>query len=533
MPLQYTMRFTLMKMLKSAISMVLAVSLCFTGLALAENVESSLDVGMVSTKTTQLLPLMPLEKDMVSIYNLVYESLMKIDDNRMPQPYLAKEYTVVNGGKTLKFELRENLRFSDGTPLTAYDIAASGNYILENAKNDGLEDKGFYQNMRYLIKEFKAEDPMNLTVTTERAYYAALYSLTFPVVKADMVSTPNAVGSGPYVVQNFTPAQEIWLEVNPNWWQNEPQVTSIMIRFYSNNKDLITDYEYGRIDTAVTRSVAAAQYKSGISSLSISYRTNQLETLVLNHQSYPLGDVNVRKAILKALDLRSLMSRAYMGMGHRAYTPFETGTWMYEDMESSYEYDLEGAKQLLADAGWGDIDDNGTLDIINEKGETKNLVLRLAIYEDPINSVRYEIANSIKEMLAKVKISVNIQLTTMADLKPRLEAGSIDMALVAYQMDVAPDPGFMLISSNVKNGNYSRYRSNQMDELFTAYRRKENPSEFAYAAKDIQRKFAEDIPFIPLFYATGAILTRKMFTTVRDIREFEIFRGIESFSSTN
>ena len=98
-------------------------------------------------------------------------------------------------------------------------------------------------------------------------------------------------------------------------------------------------------------------------------------------------------------------------------------------------------------------------------------------------------------------------------------------------MDMVPDPGFLLMSGNTSVGNFSRYRNEDMDALFKTLRTKVDPNEFAQALAAIQQKFVEDVPFICLFYRSGAVLTRKMYTTVRDVRELELLRGIEVFSN--
>ena len=68
-----------------------------------------------------------------------------------------------------------------------------------------------------------------------------------------------------------------------------------------------------------------------------------------------------------------------------------------------------------------------------------------------------------------------------------------------------------------------------MTSLFNTLRTNQNREDYAYTMQSIQKQFTNDVPFICLFYRTGAILTRKMFTTVRSIREFELLRGIEAF----
>lgn len=97
----------------------------------------------------------------------------------------------------------------------------------------------------------------------------------------------------------------------------------------------------------------------------------------------------------------------------------------------------------------------------------------------------------------------------------KLEAGAFDLALCAFQMDVVPDVGFFLRKGNSQN--YCRYVSSEMTSLIDTLRTNQEQAEFAYTTQAIQQQFANDVPFVCLFYRSGSILTRKMFTTVRSI----------------
>ncbi len=516
--------------MKRLICLILCLAL-LPSFSLAQSVEDSLIIGMVSTRTTQVTPLIPQERDIMSLYALMYESLVTIDDNGLPQPLLCESWTETGGGKTWTFKLRENITFSDGTPLTANDVAECGNFILSLSKDEMAEDNGFYANIRYMVSSFKARDERTVEVKAARPYYGLLYSMTFPIVPASQIYSANPVGTGPYIMTGFEAGSHMLLNANPKWWQMQPQVQEITVTFYPNNKDMITAYEYGRVDTVFTRSVAAAQYRSGNTSLSISYSTRQLEVLLLNHRerSFPLDNVNVRKAIRYAINEDLISQNVYMGMTLDADTPYPSDSWLYYDQESSFVFNPDKAREILAAEGWSDLDNNGILDFpVEGAEEPKHLVLSLYVYEDPENDVRFETANMIKDMLYEVGIWVNITTSSYADTLNMLESGgSWDMCLCAFQMDVVPDMGFTLRKGNTQN--YGRYNSTAMTELIDELREKEDQAGFAYTSQEIQRQFAADVPFICLFYRSGAILTRKMFTTVRSIREFELLRGIEAF----
>ena len=255
-----------------------------------------------------------------------------------------------------------------------------------------------------------------------------------------------------------------------------------------------------------------------------------LEVLLLNHRerSFPLDSLNVRKAIRYAINIPLISSNVYMGMTLDADTPIPSDSWLYYDQESTFVYNPDKARELLAAEGWVDLDGNGVLDYpVEGAEEPKHLRLSLYVYEDPTNDVRFSTANMIADMLKEVGIDAHVETGSYTEIKQVLENGSFDMCLCAFQMDVVPDVGFFLRKGNAQN--YGNYNSSEMTSLIDALRKQENQSDFAYTTQAIQQQFAADVPFICLFYRTGAILTRKMFTTVRTIRELELLRGIEAF----
>ena len=188
---------------------------------------------------------------------------------------------------------------------------------------------------------------------------------------------------------------------------------------------------------------------------------------------------------------------------------------------------VEEARRLLDEAGWEDSDENGILDRMNAKGEAKNFSLRFYYYEEPDNDVRAEAVNQIVDSLAEVGIACRVEPMTMANLQAKLQAGSFDLALVSYAMDVCPDPGFLLMPGNT--GNYVRYKSEKMNSLCKALREEVTLDGFRQKLMEIQALFYDDCPFICLYWRTGNVISRYMYTTARDVREYELLRGIEYY----
>ena len=512
---------------------LLALVMALTPLsACAGDIAQNFSIGMISVKTTVLNPLLALERDFQSLHSLIYESLITLDDSYHPQPNLALSWST-NDGITWTFTLRDDAVFSDGTPLDAYDVAATVNEIIRLAKDDTAENKGVYASMRYTVSKAQANDAKTVVITSSRPYYGFLYAMTFPVLKQEEVQAEYPVGSGPYRAVSFSPGNFLYLSANEYWRGEEPFVSEINAFFFATNKELTNAYEYNRVDAIITRSVTTAQYRTGVTALNMDYRTRQLEVLLFNLKAYELEDVRVRKAIRYAIDPDALAQNAYYGMVSRTDTMFPANTWMYYDAsdadgEAYFSYSLEKANQLLTEAGWTDTDEDGVRDMVLE-GQKVKLSLRLWVYEEAENSVRVETANAIRDQLAKAGIEVRVTTLSFGLAKERLQAGNFDLCLAAFQMDSVPDPGFLLYGPNT--GNYGRYKSETMNNLITELRKCrtdiERGPEYKQLLDQIQAEFARDCPFVSLYFRGGAVLTRMVYTSVRDVREPEVLKGIE------
>lgn len=511
--------------IKRAAAACLAVMLLWAPMEAMGSVgrSSLLTLGMVGGSSNHSNPLVSPERDMMALSSLVYEGLVQLGDDYEPEPALAQRWESSTDGSVWTFYLREEVVFHDGTPLTAADVVATINEIKRLATEEGISYRGPYASLRYLIEGASATGDLTVEIKTNRKNYGFLYGMVFPILPASALQSTNPPGTGPYTMANFVSDNYMMLTANANWWGGPLALQEIMTVFHASNADLVSSYEYNRVDAIVTRALNAAQYRSGVSTLNITYRTKQLETLLFNYRSYELEDAKVRKAIRFAINIESLASSSYMGMVNRSDTLMPTGTWTQGGVSSVLRQDAERAKALLAEAGWGDPNENGVLTkMIN--GERKILSLSLVVYDEGSDGARLSTGQQISMMLKNVGIEARVNVHSFADAQAKLKAGSFDMALVAFNMDTVPDPGFLLISGNT--GNYMRYHSERMDKLFNELRSTMGKEAYAQKLYEIQAQFVEDCPLVSLYYRNGAIITRNMFTQARDLREPDVLRGI-------
>lgn len=511
-------------------SLLLVMALVLLHCPSASAATDSLVIGIQCIKTTDLLPLFPQDRDMLSVYDLLYDGLFTIDDDYLPQPNLVESYTQSGNGRTWTFTLRQGVHFSNGDEVTAQDVVATAQHIISCAKSD-TSNPGYYSNLRYFIKEIKARDTYTVEVRAERQYYGILYAMTFPVLPEEYLTTSNPPGTGAYVISSFTPyanghTGSMSLTLNP-YYNGVPQFQSLYFILHNTATAVVNDYQSSHVDTIFSRSLSIAQYKSSNNALAITYRTNQLECLLLNNYVSSMTS-NMRTAIRSCIDIDRIVQSVYMGMVDRTDTPFIQGTWMYNSNLSSYfQVDLEKARRLIAEDGWEDTDGDGYVDKPDKNNEAANLTYTILVYEEPDNSVRVQTANMIADMLAQIGIKATVSTMAFDKVQERLKNGNYQIALVSYAMDVCPDAGFMLMSGNT--GNYTVYRSTTMDTLCKKLRTQVTQAEYQSVLYEIQEQFAKDCPFICLFYRGGTVLTRYMYTTTRDVREGHLLDGIEAF----
>lgn len=504
----------------------LAVCLLFP-FAWADDIDKTLTFGIVSGKTKYLNPLFPEEKDFMSLTSLMYESLVEIDDNYMPKPRLAKNWEVSSDGASWIFYLRDDAKFSDGRDVTANDVIETIRLIVSLAEDKEQPKKTAFSSLRYFIHRMEASDPRTVKISTNRKNFGFIYAMTFPVLPADQLTVENPVGSGPYRVENFTPGELLMLSLKQGIGKTPYTPPFINVVMHEDNQALMSSYEFNRVESVLTRSLTAAQYRSNTSSLNFHYRTRQLETLLMNNNVLEFQDIKVREAIRYAINVDDLISYSYFDLAEKTDTPLYPGTWAYHENLKKQAPNIERANALLDEAGWIDHNKDGVREKLVD-GKTRNLKLRFIVYEESDNNVRISTANQIASILKSIGIQCNksfsADVLSYSDALARLRAGTFDLALVAYNMDSVPDPGFLLMKRNT--GNFARYSSDEMDDLFKTLRKSPSQDSYRSTLYKIQELFYKDCPFICLYYRRGAILTRKLFTEERVLTEPNIFRGI-------
>lgn len=335
------------------------------------------------------------------VLSLVYESLFVLGSGYQPEPVLCDQFAVSEDGLTYRLTLCPGVTFSDGSPLTAADVAASLN---------AARDSDYYGSRFSKVASFNDLDDDTLEILLLRAYENLPAILDVPIVKADTVSEDRPLGSGPYAFSQEEGA--LRLRRNRNWWQKEraPVEYDTILLTAANDPSQVRDsFEFGS-----TSLVCADLNAPNAVGFRCDYELWDCPTTIMQYLGFNLGsgiftDRTFRASVTHIIDRETLTSSVYKGFAQAAYLPCAPDSPYYDtDLAETYSYDEELYRQARAGVTIsGDYD--ATL---------------LVCSADP---ARVETAHRIAEMLTAAGTRMEVKAVDQDTYRYRLSSGQYDM----------------------------------------------------------------------------------------------------------
>lgn len=301
---------------------------------------------------------------------VIYDRLIHIDEDGNFAPGLATEWSVSDDRLTWTFTLREGVTFHDGSPFTAADAV----FTFERIPEVPNSPAPFTQRLA-AIESAEAVDDYTLVITTSSPApglptdLSTIYIVSEGVgeaASADFDRGTAAIGTGPYRQLSYSPGESLVLEANPDYWGNAPDFESVTIRFLDNSASRVASLQAGEVDfiDAVPpndldrlRQMADVTVIAAPSARMVYMGVDQLEDTTVQIDpsvGNPFRDQRVRQALSLAINREAIIDRIQFNSGAPANQFAPEGIFGHNPDIPAPEYDLERARELLEEAGFGD-----------------------------------------------------------------------------------------------------------------------------------------------------------------------------------
>ncbi|WP_273689818.1 ABC transporter substrate-binding protein [Ketogulonicigenium vulgare] len=426
------------------------------------------------------------------LMELVYEPLVRLDADLNIVSAIAESWEFTNDSQTLTFKLDPDAKFSDGTQVTAADVKATFERILDEAT--GASARANFGAIASI------DTPDDLTVVfnlslADVPLLTAMSSANASIVPAAAIADgsvgTSVVGSGPFTLTAWEPNSRASLGVNEHWAGGDVSYDGIEISVLPDESAILASLRAGQTDFALLNDPLIATLVPSQAGLTLN-RTPQLSyhVLQLNASRRPFDNLAVRQAISCAIDRQDVLDTAMIGEGS-VTGPLTMPAYRTDPANLfCYEQDIEQARALMAEAGFAD-------------GFSTTVVV--ATGEPPTAASEAQV---IQSQLAEIGINIDITMMELSVYVDTWLKGDFDMAVALNGGQ--PDPFTMYNRYWTKAGNLqgvAGYIDDELDELMQAGRAESDLDARREIFAAFEAHLAEAAPWVWLYtaYAYSAL----------------------------
>lgn len=282
----------------------------------------------------------------------VYEALFQLTDAGTVEPALVESYTASEDGLTYTFKLKPGVTFHSGDPLTAADVKYSIERVTAEAS------KSSRKNSLKTITGIEAPDDSTVVITVSARSISLPYNLSYVWIVNDAAADITATedGTGPYTLGEWRRGSAMALARFDEYWGEAPTNAEVVYTYFTDATALNNALLTNAVDviTSVQSPDSLAQFTGNPAYTVTEGASTTKELLAYNDRVAPFDNVKVRKALARATDKAKLLNSIWGEYGTLigSFVP-PTDPW-YVDLTGVDAYDVEGAKALLAEAGYPD-----------------------------------------------------------------------------------------------------------------------------------------------------------------------------------
>ena len=286
---------------------------------------------------------------------IVYDKPLGIDFDGVPRPVILTEWSVDDTAKRWTFGVRDDVTFSDGSPLTSQDVA----YTFEHYTDPDVG--GQLISLLGIIDRDNIETPDDTTMIlnlnkphVDLPILFKHYTLRVIPNQSGRTLDENVVGSGPFLVEHLSYDGVSLFPARDDYWLGQPGVERIEIIGIGDQQAVMNAVLAGQLDMARGLSVAHVQQFEGNDDFELQQNAaGSVQTLVMIVTEPPFDDVRVREALKRVVDPTEMIAVAMQGYAAAACNNMVYPLDQYH-LPQDCPQDIEGARQLLADAGYPD-----------------------------------------------------------------------------------------------------------------------------------------------------------------------------------
>jgi peptide/nickel transport system substrate-binding protein len=426
----------------------------------------------------------------------VGETLVKFDENGDLEPCLAESWENSDDQLSWTFKIREGVTFSNGNEMTAEAVKSS----LERTIELSNRTDEFFKATSIEV------DGWNLTITTETPNSLVPGSLADPLwlivdtsVDTSTFAMEGPICTGPYKVESFSPTESCVVVRNDNYWGGEVPLDKVTFKCIDDQTTRSMALQTGEIDIAYNLKTENLTDFEGNDDITVDELKSLRSTYAFMNQNGALGDITLRQALIRGLDKETYCETLLGGGATAGKAPVPpTLDYGFDELNDENTYDPEGAKQLLADGGYVDIDGDGFV----ETPEGEKLELNFVIYTS-----REELKTYAEAAQASLKeIGINLQLETVSyeTLLDRRDSGTYDLLIWNVLVANTGDPENYLRENwySTSANNTAGYSNAKVDELLDELAAEFDTDKRKELIVEIQQEIMDDAATVFFGYET-------------------------------
>jgi peptide/nickel transport system substrate-binding protein len=434
--------------------------------------------------------------DMVT--SRMYAALLSVDPKTgEPRPNLAEKFDMSADGKTLAFQLRNGLKFSDGSPLTGDDFKFSVEALLRSKKTPRKNNVDQIDGARQYVDGSASEvsgisiDGNTITVTMASSFCPALSEVGgVPIIPRSVFgkyldpndpsknlddapeNTSPPVASGAFTFKEWAPSDHVTLERNDNYW-HKANLDEWVHETFPTQDALIAALKSGEVDLTQVEPKDLPDVQSDADVQVFTYTNLGYTFIGWNQQRGGkefLQDKAVRQALAYGLNIQQVIDTALNGQGVKMVGQIPPVSWAYDPSGlNNYDYDPTKAQQMLQDDGWSKGDDG----IYAKDGQK----LAFSILTNSGNPVRQAFIKSAADQYKQIGINVDPKTESFDALINRLNQSTdpqdgdqgghdFDAVVVGWSLNADPDMYSTWDSNSTHAGqsNWIDYKNSSLDK---------------------------------------------------------------------